>query len=449
MAFDPRDLPILSQASNQAIQTAFDELSSNFIDESWINKNNNYCSDCTKKVIANYSHGQHMMDNDLVEYIAASVPLHCIDGWSYLSRAIECHCRGDIANSKHLAYYAELRATLSILASQGIGIFNHRHIVIKPNGECNGLYMDAGTHYAAWLLLEKWADSSAARDLITSVIQPRNIPLSYWLSSFSGTNSYQITISKLLKKWGLDLKIIGTKDKDARNESSYHPQRITKTQPQNFNHDLNYLCEFWNIFEYGGSGFEKLDYYLLQLSLIEIFAISCNNSDFRRDAGLNKQFDSRIDSLVDKMGIGGEEKIRIVNLLIKNDGINLPLIIREANKPDPLNSFNQHIQMLSRASLLLRIASGASANLFLNAHFPIEDIKFWWNPLGIERGFWEPESEPDNFGDLWEDIRDALDATKPYANKNGITLYTFYKEDAYSLAKLGECERIALWGFGI
>ena len=443
-----RDLPILSLASNKAIQTAFDGLSSNFIDESWINKNNSYSSECTKKVGANYSPGHRAIDNDLLEYIAASVPLHCIDGWGYLGRAIECHCRGDIANSKHLAYYAELRATMSILASQGIGIFNHQHITVCPSGECIGLYTDAGTHCAAWLLLEKWADSTSARDLITSVVQPRNIPLSNWLSSFIGTSSYQITISRLLKLWGLDLKIIGTRDRNARNESSYHPQRITKTQPQNFNYDLKYLCEFWSSFEYGGSGFEKLDYDLLKLGLIDLFAVSCHNSNFLSDAGLTKQFESRINSLVDKMGISGEEKVRIANLLIKNNGVNLPLIISEANKQDPLDSFNQHMQMLSRAGLLLRIASGASANLFLAAQFPNEDTKFWWNPLGIERGFWESDNEPDNFGDLWEDIKEALDVTKPYANKTGMTLYNLHQEDAYSLAKLGECERIALWGFG-
>ncbi|MDO9035051.1 MAG: hypothetical protein Q7U51_07610 [Methanoregula sp.] len=450
MPLDPRDVPLLAQASSQAIQTSFDNLSNNFNDESWINKNNFYYRDCVGKVSRKYSKGSRILDSDLSEYISASVPLHCIDGWSYLGRAIECHCRGDIANSKHLAYYAELRATMSILASQGIGIFNKRHVVVDSNSECIGLYTETGTHIAAWLLLEEWASSNSAKNLITSVIQPRNIPLSNWLSSFSGTSSYQMTINKLLKRWGLDLQIFGTCDKDARNESSYRPQRIINTNAQNFNHDLNYLCEFWDVFEYTGSGFEKLDYYLLRLSLTEIFATVNKNQNFQSDPNLYKQFESRVNSLIDNLGIKGDEKIRIQNLLTNLNGKN-PLVIEEANKQDPLDSYNQHVQMLSRASLLLRIASGASANLFSQAKFPVDDLKFWWNPFGIERGLWKPDEEPDDFGDLWEDISDILNRTWGYAKEPGMSLCNLHQKqnETYSVAKLGECERIALWGFDL
>ena len=53
------------------------------------------------------------------EYIASSAPLHLADGWNYLSRAFDAACRGDRGAAYHLSYYAELRAAMSLLATEG------------------------------------------------------------------------------------------------------------------------------------------------------------------------------------------------------------------------------------------------------------------------------------------------------------------------------------------
>jgi hypothetical protein len=66
----------------------------------------------------------------LAQYIAASSILHCADGWSYLGRAINCLLKGDPHRVVHLAYYAELRAALSLLASEAIGVFSRNNFVI-------------------------------------------------------------------------------------------------------------------------------------------------------------------------------------------------------------------------------------------------------------------------------------------------------------------------------
>ncbi len=59
---------------------------------------------------------------DIIEVIAVRGPLHAIDGWSYFSRSLSALLSGDPHAARHLAYYAELRASLSILASTGIGV---------------------------------------------------------------------------------------------------------------------------------------------------------------------------------------------------------------------------------------------------------------------------------------------------------------------------------------
>ena len=66
----------------------------------------------------------------LIEAVAAAAPNHCIDGWSYVSRAMSALLAGDLHAARHLSYYAELRAGLSLLGSLGIGIFNGINFVV-------------------------------------------------------------------------------------------------------------------------------------------------------------------------------------------------------------------------------------------------------------------------------------------------------------------------------
>lgn len=61
--------------------------------------------------------------------MAASVIVHCFDGWSYLGRALEAEMAGDPQTAVHLGYYAELRAAMSVLASDEIGVFRNKHAV--------------------------------------------------------------------------------------------------------------------------------------------------------------------------------------------------------------------------------------------------------------------------------------------------------------------------------
>jgi len=56
---------------------------------------------------------------DLLEVLAIRGPLHALDGWSYVGRALSALIAGDSHAARHLAYYGELRGALSLLASSG------------------------------------------------------------------------------------------------------------------------------------------------------------------------------------------------------------------------------------------------------------------------------------------------------------------------------------------
>src|SRR6476661_7745516 len=115
---------IVGEASPEAVRTAATRLSTRLADEIWLASNSRYLSetdaklsqDIGRKVSVSHAQGSAKA-SQLAEYVAASAILHCSDGWGYLGRAMGAQLQGDIGTSRHLAYYAELRAAMSLLAA--------------------------------------------------------------------------------------------------------------------------------------------------------------------------------------------------------------------------------------------------------------------------------------------------------------------------------------------
>ena len=124
----------------------------------------------------------------LAQRIAASVPSHVLDGWSLFSRAVHCLIRGDTRSSVHLGYYAELRAVLAIVASEGIGIFNKLHFVIDEFGAAHRLLsggqkaVESGTHSVVWPVYSWWTAQTSAHELITDVVRPGGMAIRDWFN---------------------------------------------------------------------------------------------------------------------------------------------------------------------------------------------------------------------------------------------------------------------------
>src|SRR5205085_2086646 len=75
--------------------------------------------------------------NTLADYLALSTWSHAFDGWRYLSKSALSLLRGARSVALHMAYYAELRAALSILAGAGIGIVDYNHFGLTSAGSTN------------------------------------------------------------------------------------------------------------------------------------------------------------------------------------------------------------------------------------------------------------------------------------------------------------------------
>jgi hypothetical protein len=101
---------------------------------------------------------------DFAECVAASALVHCGDGWGYLGRAADAILKGDLHASVHLIYYSELRASMALLATQGIYIGSGRHFALDGAGGA-ALLSAEGTHAAAWKIFDVWRQSSGAATL--------------------------------------------------------------------------------------------------------------------------------------------------------------------------------------------------------------------------------------------------------------------------------------------
>ncbi len=145
----------------------------------WLRLQNRYATDVLERINTDHTSGTLPNDNELAEYVAASVITHCYDGWRFLAQAVDSLLDGDLGTALHLAYYAELRATLSFLASEGIAIFNRHNYWFDSMGTS---HLFAGnTHTITWKVLNEWADVPANSTRLLKLFRVNGITFDDWL----------------------------------------------------------------------------------------------------------------------------------------------------------------------------------------------------------------------------------------------------------------------------
>jgi hypothetical protein len=387
----------------------------------------------------------------LRQYIAASAFVHCTDGWSFLGRSIDACSNGDAGAALHFAYYAELRAAMSFLATRGIGIFSSRHYVVSTPISCtlipkNPARRYSGTHQITWLALEHWADQGKSSEFLFKIIAPTNTSMSEWFQHFHrGAPAPKQLGRKWLEAWGLDLKYL-SEDRDARNEVSYRPTDLTPAAHLGPLAASDFLSDFWSAFEPSASRFEIIDRYLLRTSL---------ESAFKGRTGLNArgnaQFEQEIDQMIDSLAPPGP-KNQWLDFLTGRTNPHDTIVLRFAAVDSNLTDPSHHLQVICRAALLLRVATGACGLLRRETMLTRTDLNFWWSDIGLRRGLWQAPAEPADCLDLWLDIDAAIRDEKEWQAANAAAAPSFFKwrtDRVAGLSVLGECERVALWGLGL
>ena len=123
MPLNPRNLTRIQSVSPNDVAKTLGGLHAFFVERRWIGQRNRYAQDTISTIRAEANPGPLVAPKQLSQYIAASIVLHCSDGWSFFGAAVSSLLHGDPHRARHLAYYAELRAAMSLLAAFGIGVF--------------------------------------------------------------------------------------------------------------------------------------------------------------------------------------------------------------------------------------------------------------------------------------------------------------------------------------
>lgn len=357
---------------------------------------------------------------DILEVVAVRGPLHAIDGWSYLGKAFSSLLSGQAHAARHLTYYAELRAALSILASSGIGIFNRRNAVIDANSAVH-IMSERGTHEMAWLALAEWSRRPVSMERL---IRPIHFAGASFLEPFREFFPGQILTAagQLMQNWGFDLAQ-GTVDRDQRNWSSYQPTALGPIST-NADQDAAFMRMFWNACRPNGIELER---HLLRIVLeTEARSHNLEISDYEHS----------YDRLPDNI-----KRIIPFDFLIRvDDPVDHEFIVHLADPSLPAPPY----AMMCRAGLLLRLATGmAEENLRAAGVDPTLHFRDWWQEFGLGHGLWPPNASPAHTADLWDDIDIALEdsSTAPTNHRHG-----WLTALGSSAMRICEAERAALWG---
>lgn len=433
----------LKLADGSHIREAISRLTCEFKAGQWLGPQNPYCTDAAT-MLNHTQAGEELQHQELIEYIAVSAIHHCFDGWSYLGHALQAEMTCDPDVARHLGYYAELRAAMGLLASEGIGVFESTHVVVCSEGKCHPIKRAGRTHQFAWKALEDWAYAKA-KDVLLRVIILSGVPLSDWLEQFS-SGGVQALAADWLTSWGLDLKRYAD-DRIARNTASYRPTALVSSGPRTIDKIMRSVLQFWSGFQPTDSAtFYDLDLWLLRSILEDVYRN--NHDESAREAP--EDYLNRVDRMLDSLGLFDASKQNLRKFLdpkVKNPA----QILSDARSKQPVNNVNNSKQLLARAALLLRLATGCARELLAGTE-PREILQFWWSQPGVSRRLWRTDDPPSPFSDLWEDVRESIDSVEGWLN-NGRTsdpcAHDFWNKHATDASVLSTTERICLWGLGL
>jgi hypothetical protein len=355
-----------------------------------------------------------------------------------------CVLAGDAHRALHLAYYAELRASLSLLASAGVGIFRNKHYIVPAKDGAAKLQLGSGTHVAAWLALEHWAQQPASGDLFANLVRPEGRTLDEWFQPQGGANALAPQAKSWFMQWGMDLGL-ASKDREARNESSYRPDGIPATWECGAKDGLEFVRDTWSALEpSSNSSFEQIDRYILRLALERYF----NGLHGRPAVAADPTFVALVTVTVDAQSLATATADRLKKFLLRQTAPADPLMFNYSALA-PGTPATDALAVLSRAVLLLRIATGSANDLLQRAGFAADALSFWWKKLGEARGLWPLGSPPEALTDLWADVADSLDEIAAIEASDATA---FESANAVAFGSDGHLnvltshERVGLWG---
>ena len=435
------DKPKVRLASRKAVEEYFIRCAAAGFDDRWIDETNHYRKLATKTYEADEASGS-VHHTALIEYISASAPTHLIDGWSYLGRTTDAILRGDLNAAIHFAYYAELRAAMSLLACEGIGVFNKKHPIIDKSGtstspikkteswnkvEKKYKTQPASTHGTVWPLLNHWGSLKRAENLIEGLIAPDGYTLRQWLDALSIPSSMRAISKKWLTTWGTDLTRL-TDDHDSRNMSSYRPSELRLAPAPSAPSAIEFVADLWKLFEpTTGGRFPQLEKELLKR------IVRASGKPITANA------------LENNLGMPPAAAANWQNYLTNPDE---PKPLTLSDKNSDVDQTDCSFQVASRAALLLFLATGSTRKHLIDAGYSSDNLEFFWRRLCEVRFDGPADILPDEPIDLWGDIEATISEAEAWsaAASPNASLGEWRKEQPVIMNQIVSLELAAVWG---
>ena len=264
----------------------------------------------------------------LAEYVTIAVSWHCLEGWRYLSHAGMALLGGSRRAAIHMAYYAELRAARSLLASSGICIRDGLHFGLDSSGDVlrfgapkEPLLLASeptiacalaevlrqlarrlgrrsatkplqaarsiGTHVAAARALKRWSKVSANGSRVIDAMRGLQYRGIDWVEAVRLSAMRDSVAAEWLSDWSIDLRAL-KKDSDERNIASYGVSlRSSALDPVSEEevHFIRAMNESWLSIDVGNA--DSLDLTILHDFLVKAGAVIAEaESDDRKPIDL-------------------------------------------------------------------------------------------------------------------------------------------------------------------
>ena len=185
--------------------------------------------------------------NDPRSILAAEQLVHLVEGWRYAAAATNALLSNATGPATHFAYYAELRAAISLFAWSGIRVKQDAHYYIDPTGKQIHLGFQP-THNAVWGIWKYWSQRNDARALLHDHIK---LHPAITLGEVIKSVRY-VSPGTALQDWGIDLWD-ATRDHLARNTVSYEANFIATPLTRMDEPDAKLILDLWNLFLSDGS----------------------------------------------------------------------------------------------------------------------------------------------------------------------------------------------------
>jgi hypothetical protein len=133
-------------------------------------------------------------------------------------------------------------------------------------------------------------------------------------------------------------------------------------------------------------------------------------------------------------------------LLRQVDAGDLPILTEAAGRLKVYQP-GHHVQVMARAAVLLRLATGACSDLIQQAGFLEQDLAPWRTAFAIDRGLWDAGVAPNDPADLWADVQAAMEDLERWEANSavGATLFDWRTKLVQAVETLTVTDRLVAW----